>query len=110
MYKYVIEDYTILLGVDSFLYLDNLTIIKFFDKYNIIKHDISQIMFKWIVLVNFDYKSNYNLLKDIHDKKNINKNYNPTYFTLGNRYKVIHPSNDSHHYVIKNNTHNFYNI
>lgn len=125
VYKYVIEDYTILLGVDSFLYLDNLTIKEFCDKYNLIKLDVSQIMFKWIVLVNFDYKSNYSLLKDIHDKQNIHKMYNPTYFTLGNRHKVNHPSSDTHHYVIKNendtiwcnneiykinNTHNFYNI
>jgi hypothetical protein len=104
MYEYVIEDYTILLGVDSFLYLDNLTIIEFFDKYDIIKHDVSQIMFKWTCLMNLDYKSNYNLLKNIHDKSNISKMHNPHYFTLGNRSKVFHPSGDSHYYIIKNNT------
>ena len=99
MYSIITEDYTILLGVDSFLFLDNMTIQQFFNKYEI-TDDISQIMFKWIIAKNIKYKSEYNLL---HNINNYNHSYGFHYFTLGNRKKVTIPSVDSHHYDIKNN-------
>jgi hypothetical protein len=104
MYKYVIEDYTMLLGVDSFLYLNNLNIVDFFKKYNIYNYNVSQILFKWVVLFNFDYKSNYNLLNNIDNKINLKKHYDMHFFTLGQRKRVLMPAENTHHYIIKNKT------
>jgi len=123
IYKDVKEDYTILLGVDSFLFLNNLTIQEYFVKFNI-TDDISQIFFKWVNLYNKTSKLEYNLLKNINNNC-CKKEYNHHFFTLGNRKLVKHPSGDSHHYELINeeckgffnnniytitNTDNFYTI
>jgi len=103
VYKlYIQEDYTILLGIDSFLFLNNLTIQEYFVKYNI-PDDVCQIMFKWVQLYNHVNKSRYNLLENI-DSNDVVKEYNMHYFTMGNRKLVIEPSCDSHHYNIKEST------
>jgi hypothetical protein len=102
LYKDVEEDYTILLGIDSFLFLNNLTIQEYFVKFNI-TDDISQIFFKWVNLYNKTLKLEYNLLKNINNNC-CKKQYISTYFTLGNRKLVTEPSSDSHHYYFKNTT------
>lgn len=108
LYPKVEEDYTILLGVDSFLYLDNLKILDFINKYKIFEKNIALIMFKWINLSNVEYISNYNLLKNINEKKNIIKKYESHYFTLGKKDRVIHPDGTSHFYEIKNENDNIW--
>ena len=103
IYKlHIQEDYTILLGIDSFLFLNNLTIQEYFLKFNI-PDDVCEIIFKWVNLYNNVYKSTYNLFENI-DSKSINKKYNHHFFTMGNRKLVIEPSGDSHNYNIKENT------
>ena len=103
----MVEDYTILLGIDSFLFLNNLTIQSFFEKYKI-GEDISQIFFKWINIFNHTYNSEYNLLDNINSPNKI-KNYNYHYFTLGNRKLVINPSGNSHHYDLNENRNGWFN-
>jgi len=108
LYNDVEEDYTILLGVDSFLFLNNLTIQEYFVKFNI-TDDISQIFFKWVNLYNKTSKLEYNLLKDINNNC-CKKEYNVHFFTLANRKLVKCPSIDSHHYVLNNkNCKGFFN-
>ena len=96
-YPEVVEQYTMLLGVDSFLFLNNLTIQEFFTTNNI-QDDVCQVFFKWInISNNSSYK--YNLLENVNE---YNKHYNYHYFTLGNKELVIKPSCDSHYYVVNN--------
>ena len=98
------EDYTILLGVDSFLFLDNLTIQEYFIKYNI-TDDISQIFFRWISIINTS-NPKYNLFENI----DLNlKYYDVYFFTLGNRKLVIEPRVHSHHFeLINDNSKTFF--
>jgi hypothetical protein len=96
-YPDVSEQYTILLGVDSFLFLNNLTIQEFFTTHNI-EDSVCQVFFKWISISNNSvYK--YNLMENINE---YNKQYNYHYFTLGNKELVVTPTGDSHHYIVNN--------
>ena len=110
IYPLVTEDYTILLGVDSFLYLNNLSIRDYF-KVNGITENICQIFFRWRCLENTIYSSTYNLFSYIDNNETIeekNAFYNDHYFTMGKRSLVIKPSGDSHLYKIDGSGIGFY--
>lgn len=102
----VFEDYTILLGGDSFLFLNNLTIQEYLIKKNI-TDDISLIFFKWLVIYNKKYKPTHNIIENINSSEK-NKIFDSHVFTLAKRSDVICPSDDSHWYKMKNENFNVF--
>lgn len=102
----IFEDYTILLGCDSFLFLNNLTIQEYLITKNI-TDDISLIFFKWLVVYNNKYKPTYNIIENINSSEKY-KSFHSHVFTLAKRSDVICPSNDSHWYKMKNETFNVF--
>jgi hypothetical protein len=109
IYPVVTEDYTILLGVDSFLYLNNLSIRDYF-KVNGITDNICQIFFRWKCLENVIYSSKYNLFNCIDNNETFNQlhNNNQHYFTMGKRSLVLRPSENSHFYTMNETGTGFY--
>lgn len=94
IYPLVNEDYVILLGIDSFLYLNNLKIDEYLKKHNI-SDDVAEIFFKWRVILNLEFKPKYNLLETLNTEKV--KVYNHChYFTLAKRSLVLKPHYNSH--------------
>lgn len=110
IYPLVSEEYIILLGLDSFLYLENMKLLEYFQKYNI-KDDVAQICFRWSCLYNYSYKSEYNILNSVNNEKSIIDNFNSRmhYFTLGKKSLVAHPTYDSHHYKLNETKKLFFN-
>ena len=62
--QFLIEDYTMLLGIDSFLYLNESTLPEYFEKNNI-SGDISEIYFRWQENCKYNYISEYNLFSSL---------------------------------------------
>jgi len=94
VYPLVSEDYVILLGIDSFVHLENMKLLEYFENKNI-SDDTALICFMWTCVHNYSYKSDYNILKSINDEKTLLEN-NHHFFTLGKKSLVVGPSFDSH--------------
>jgi hypothetical protein len=106
--KYVTEDYCLLAGVDSFLYMDGKTIQEYFFQNNI-GADVAMIFFHWYTCVNNKIvESEYNLLNTINSDDCF-KSSCDHFFTLGKRDLVDCPSDDSHYYKINNPVKCMYN-
>jgi len=101
VYPLVSEEYVILLGIDSFLYLENMKLLEYFKNKNI-SDDTALICFMWTCVHNYSYKSDYNILKSINDEKTLLEN-NHHFFTLGKKSLVVGPSFDSHYCRISEN-------
>lgn len=106
--RYVTEDYCMLVGVDSLLYLNGLTVQSFFEQKGI-TDDVGMIFFHWYHCINNKtVESNYNLVNYIESKK-CHKSGSDHFFTLCNKKHVVKPSDDSHHYIINKPVLSFYN-
>lgn len=93
------EDYCLVVGVDSFLYLNGRTIQQLFVERNITE-DVGMVFFPWFVFLNNQTKeANYNCL-NIMEHPKCPKEHNHHFFTLAQRKLVNRPSSDSHHYYI----------
>jgi hypothetical protein len=102
------EDYCILLGVDSFLYLNGQSIQEFMIAKKI-EDDIALIFFQWCCFSsNQQYDYPYNILNTIHEG-NMLPFKNNHFFTMSQRKLVDYPSIDSHFYKLKNNVIGWFN-
>lgn len=106
IYPMVTEDYVMLLGCDSFLFLDNLTVKEYFIKNNI-TDDIAQIFFRWKDVRNFSFTSNYNLFENMNTN-DMEIFDGDQYYTMAKRSLVLRPSDNSHHYFMLNDGKGFY--
>ena len=112
-YPNVNETYTILLGSDSFLYLGGLNIHVFFNINIDENENISQIFFRWLVIVNRKLFANVNLMSEL-SLDNLKQNKitlfdSNHFFTMGKKINVIEPCNNSHYYNVKGDTICWYN-
>lgn len=102
------EDYCILLGVDSFLYLNGQTIQEYM-KENKINDDVALVFFQWCCFSsNQQYVYPYNILNTIHEG-NILPFKNNHFFTMSQKKLVEYPSIDSHFYKLSKNVIGWFN-
>jgi hypothetical protein len=105
---FVVEDYCLLAGVDSFLHLQGLTVQNFFAQ-NKIEQDVGMIFFPWFSCVNNKtIEQEYNLV-NIIDQSSCLKYVSDHFVTIGKKNLVLCPSDDSHYYKIENPVKCWYN-
>ena len=106
--KFVKEDYVMLAGIDSLLYLNEKTVQQYFAEKRI-DDSFGLIFFHWFTCVNFKYiDTNYNLVNYINSPA-CSKAGSDHFFTLCNRKHVIRPSHCSHLYELAHPVKAFYN-
>jgi hypothetical protein len=106
--RLVKEDYVMLAGIDSLLYLNEKTIQQYFQEKRI-DDSFGLVFFHWIICVNTKYTdTNYNLVNYINTE-NSYKSGSDHFFTLCNKKHVIRPSHDSHHYELAHPVKAWYN-
>lgn len=102
------EDYCMLVGIDSLLYLNERTIQQYFIEKNI-GDNIGLVFFHWFVAMNSKLiESQYNLVNYINSDRCF-KAGSDHFFTLCNKKHVVGPTHDSHHYILNHDVLGFYN-